>query len=78
MPILENIKSPTLLIVGGNDKEVLILNKEAKSKMNGICELKIVNGASHLFEESGALDIVALQTANWLNIYLDSNKDNHV
>ena len=78
MPILENIKSPTLLIVGGNDKEVLILNKEAKSKMNGICELKIVNGASHLFEESGALDIVALQTANWLNIYLDSNKDNHI
>lgn len=78
MSILKNIESPTLLIVGGNDKDVLLLNKKAKSKMNGFCELKIVKGASHLFEEPGTLAIVAQQTANWLNIYLGSKKDNHV
>lgn len=75
MPILDKIKSPTLLMVGGNDQAVLILNKKAKSKMNGICELQIVNDASHLFEEPGKLDIVAQQTANWLNIYLGSKKE---
>ena len=78
MPVLNKIESPTLLIVGGHDTDVLILNEKAKSKMNGICELKIVKGASHLFEEPGALDIVAQQTVNWLNIYLGSKKDNHV
>ena len=78
MPILDNIESPTLLIVGGHDMDVLLLNEKAKSKMNGICELKIVKGASHLFEEPGALAIAAQQTANWLNIYLGSKKDNHV
>jgi len=78
MPVLDKIQSPTLLIVGGHDKDVLILNEQAKSKMNGICELKIVKGASHLFEEPGALDIVAQQTVHWLNMYLGSKKNNHV
>ncbi|ULC57899.1 alpha/beta hydrolase [Flaviramulus sp. BrNp1-15] len=71
IPVLNKIQIPTLLIVGGNDDVVIELNKKAKNKIKGICEIKIVEGASHLFEEYGALDKVALYSANWFNSYLN-------
>lgn len=70
MPILKDINKPTLLIVGGNDGVVIELNKKAKIAIEGICELKIVEGATHLFAEAGKLEIVAKLTAEWFDKYL--------
>jgi len=69
--ILYKIKIPTLLLVGGNDHMVIELNKKAHAEISGICELKIIDGASHLFSESGKLEIVAEQTSNWFDKYLN-------
>jgi len=71
MKNLNSIKTPTLLLVGGNDGVVIELNKKAQSAISGICELKIIEGASHLFEEPGKLEIVAAQTGNWFDKYLN-------
>jgi pimeloyl-ACP methyl ester carboxylesterase len=68
---LKNINIPTLLLVGGNDDIVIELIKKAQAEIKGICELKILEGASHLFEEPGKLDIVAIETGNWFNKYLN-------
>lgn len=70
MPILKDIKTPTLLIVGGDDDVVIELNKKAKDAIEGVCELKIVEGATHLFAEAGKLEIVAKLTADWFDTYL--------
>jgi len=70
MPILKDIKTPTLLIVGGDDEVVIELNKKAKAAIEGVCELKIVAGATHLFPEAGKLEIVAKLTADWFDKYL--------
>lgn len=70
MPVLKDIKTPTLLIVGGDDDVVIELNKKAKAAIGGICELKIVEGATHLFPEAGKLEIVAKLTAEWFDKYL--------
>jgi putative phosphoribosyl transferase len=67
---LLHVQSPTLLIVGGNDKAVLQLNREAFVKLPGEKELVIVPGATHLFEESGALEEVAREAAQWFARYL--------
>jgi putative phosphoribosyl transferase len=55
---LERVQAPTLLIVGGRDLEVLDLNKAAAARLNGPVEIAVVPGATHLFEEPGALDRV--------------------
>jgi pimeloyl-ACP methyl ester carboxylesterase len=68
---LKNISIPTLLLVGGNDDVVIELNKKAQAEINGICALKIIEGASHLFEEPGKLDIVARETGNWFDKYFN-------
>ncbi|KUO64610.1 MAG: hydrolase [Lutibacter sp. BRH_c52] len=70
MPVLKSIKMPTLLIVGGKDDVVIGSNKKAKATIGGICELKIIEGASHLFSEAGKLEIVAKLTSEWFNKYL--------
>ncbi|MFD0761222.1 dienelactone hydrolase family protein [Lutibacter aestuarii] len=67
---LKSITIPTLLIVGGNDGVVIELNKKAKEQINGVCELEIIEGASHLFVESGKLDLVAQKTISWFNTYI--------
>jgi pimeloyl-ACP methyl ester carboxylesterase len=56
---LSRVLAPTLLIVGELDREVLALNREAAARIPGPTELVIVPGATHLFEEPGALDVVA-------------------
>lgn len=70
MDILKDINAPTLLLVGGNDNIVIELNKKAQSKIKSICELKIIEGATHLFSEHGKLELVAMHTSNWFDRYL--------
>lgn len=62
---LAQVVSPTLLIVGGLDQEVLTLTENAMSFLQGLGELKIVENASHLFEEPGKLIEVAALTQSW-------------
>ncbi|MCL1598457.1 MAG: dienelactone hydrolase family protein [Actinomycetia bacterium] len=62
---LPRVQASTLLIVGGNDPMVEELNRQAQSCMNVETRLEIVPGATHLFEEPGALDIVAALAARW-------------
>ena len=56
---LPKVQAPTLLIVGGNDDIVIELNEQARDRMRCEVKLEIVPGATHLFEEPGALENVA-------------------
>jgi putative phosphoribosyl transferase len=62
---LEAVIAPTLLIVGGADIQVLELNREARGHLRCEARLEIVPGATHLFEEPGALERVAELAAAW-------------
>lgn len=62
---LENVVAPTLLIVGGRDELVLELNRRAQTVIRGRCELRVVPGATHLFEEPGMLEQVAQLARDW-------------
>jgi putative phosphoribosyl transferase len=62
---LEAVRSPTLLIVGERDEEVLELNRKAAQRLRSEHRIEIVPGATHLFEEPGALDVVADLAARW-------------
>ena len=59
------------------EEVVIELNKKALAEINGICELKIIEGASHLFEEPGKLDIVGRETSSWFDKYLNKNKNQY-
>ncbi|GAB4289506.1 MAG: dienelactone hydrolase family protein [Coriobacteriia bacterium] len=67
---LTRVTAPTLLIVGGADPSVLDLNEAALHQLAGPKELHVVEGATHLFEEPGALDEVAEQAGLWFERYL--------
>ena len=62
---LPRVQAPTLLIVGGKDDVVIDLNEQAQAQMRCEVKLEIVPGATHLFEERGALDRVARLAADW-------------
>lgn len=68
--ILDQIKMPTRLIVGGLDRETLRLNEAALEKLGGLKSLEIVPMASHLFSEPGALDAMAALGREWFERYL--------
>lgn len=67
---LPNVKAPTLFIVGGDDVEVLELNREAMAQMKAEKKLVVVPGATHLFEEPGKLEEVATLAINWFSRHL--------
>ena len=67
---LPRVTAPTLLIVGSLDREVLELNRNAQARLGGPTELEIVTGATHLFEEPGALDEVARLASRHFARYL--------
>jgi putative phosphoribosyl transferase len=67
---LPSVTSPTLLIVGGADPEVLELNRRALKRMTTAARLHIVNGATHLFEEPGALREVTKVAGEWFSKHL--------
>jgi putative phosphoribosyl transferase len=63
--VLPAVQAPALLIVGGEDEVVIELNRQAYSRLRAEKELKIIPGATHLFEEPGALDQVARLASDW-------------
>ena len=67
---IEQVRSPVLLIVGGSDSAVIELNKRAMAKMRCAHQLKIVPGATHLFEEPGTLEQVAKLANDWFGRWL--------
>ena len=67
---LARVRAPTLLIVGGNDVPVIGMNQEAMAQLHVETRLEIVPGATHLFEEPGALEEVARLAREWFERYL--------
>ncbi|HSW71847.1 MAG TPA: alpha/beta family hydrolase [Chlamydiales bacterium] len=67
---LKNVTAPTLLIVGGNDLVVIDLNEKAYQELTCEKKLSIIPGATHLFEEKGALEKVANEAALWFKEHL--------
>ena len=70
MPVLDKVKAPTLLIVGGDDVPVIQLNREAFERLTCEKEMRIVPGATHLFEEPGTLEKVAELATQWFVAHL--------
>jgi len=70
-PRLADVIAPTLLIVGGNDRTVLQLNREARGMLRCPSELEVIPGATHLFEEPGALERVSSLASGWFTRHLD-------
>lgn len=68
--VLAQVRAPTLLIVGERDTAVLDLNREALAQLTGERDLVTVPGATHLFEESGALEQVAAAAAAWFRRHM--------
>lgn len=68
--VLPYVQAPTLLIVGGNDFQVIALNREAFAQLRCEKDLVIIPGATHLFEEPGALDQVARLAREWFARHL--------
>jgi dienelactone hydrolase len=71
-PALPYVRAPTLLIVGGADPVVLDLNKQAFELLQAEKQLVVIPGATHLFEEPGALEEVARLAADWFTQHLRS------
>jgi pimeloyl-ACP methyl ester carboxylesterase len=67
------VEAPTLLIVGGADEVVLELNRAAMRRMRAHVELEVVPGATHLFEEAGALEQVSRLAAAWCRRHLSTS-----
>ena len=71
---LPRVQSPTLLIVGGNDDIVIEMNQEALRQLRCEKQMQIVPGATHLFEEPGALEEVARLAREWFEQHLSSSR----
>lgn len=67
---LSRVRAGTLLLVGGLDTEVIRLNEQAHTQLSAEAELRVIPGASHLFEEPGTLDRVARDAADWFTAAL--------
>jgi putative phosphoribosyl transferase len=74
---LPDVSAPTLLIVGGNDPVVESLNEQAQSRLRCESRLVIIPGATHLFEEPGALDEVARLAAGWFLGHLPARNEDY-
>ena len=73
-PWLADVHAPTLLVVGGEDTEVLALNRDALRMLECRKRLEVVPGATHLFEEPGTLEVVADLAAEWFERYLGAHR----
>jgi putative phosphoribosyl transferase len=68
---LQTVRAPTLLIAGQRDEPVIEMNREAMAQMRAEVKLEIIPGATHLFEEPGALDVVAELAIGWFKRHLE-------
>jgi dienelactone hydrolase len=73
-PALSRVHAPTLLIVGGDDHQVLELNRAALERLTCEKSLVIVPGATHLFEETGKLEQVAAEARRWFEMHLSASR----
>jgi putative phosphoribosyl transferase len=64
-PSLSQVQAPTLLLVGGNDGPVINMNREAYDQLRCVKEMRIIPGATHLFEEPGTLEAVSRMAGDW-------------
>ncbi|MBX7432829.1 dienelactone hydrolase family protein [Mycobacterium sp. Y57] len=71
---LARVDAPTLLIVGGRDEVVLGLNRQAQQAIRVECQIRVIPGATHLFEEPGALEIVAELARDWFLTHLAAGR----
>jgi putative phosphoribosyl transferase len=69
-PKLGDVRAPTLLIVGGHDELVLEMNREAMTHLRCENRLEVVPGATHLFEEPGALEVATQLASSWFTDHL--------
>ncbi|MEU7998731.1 hydrolase, partial [Micromonospora sp. NPDC049060] len=67
---LDQVRAPTLLLVGGLDEQVITLNEQAQEALPDTAELTVIPGATHLFEEPGTLEQVAHSAADWFTTHL--------
>lgn len=74
---LERVTAPTLLIVGGHDREFLRINKKALAQLNTYSRLEVVPDATHLFGEEGTLEEVARLTVQWFDEHLRDKEHEH-
>ncbi len=75
---LHMVTAPTLLVVGGWDKVVIVLNQKAYDKLRCERKLEIIPDATHLFEEEGKLEEVAVLSAKWFTKHLELKKAKNV
>ena len=71
---LKNVKSPVLLLVGGDDIPVIEMNRTAFECLKGVKEMIVIPGATHLFEEPGKMEEVARLAAAWFGKFLERKK----
>jgi dienelactone hydrolase len=71
---LGRVRAPTLLIVGGADTHVLELNRDAAARLAAEHEISVIEGATHLFPEEGALEQVVDRSVDWLARWLPSSR----
>lgn len=71
---LRRVEAPTLLIVGGDDEPVLELNRQALAELTCVKAIRVIAGATHLFEERGALDQVSRCAREWFSTYLEAKQ----
>jgi putative phosphoribosyl transferase len=71
---LDEVRSPTLLVVGGRDDQVIDLNRRAQDRLTCPTALEVIPGATHLFEEPGALEQVARLAAGWFGANLAGDR----
>ncbi len=72
MKVLDQVKAPTLLIVGGDDFQVIDMNKRALAQLRAEKKLEIVPGATHLFEEPGTLEQASELALKWFQRYVSA------
>lgn len=73
IPLLDQVQAATLLIVGGLDTQVIELNRQALKQLECVKDMKIIDGATHLFEEPGTLEKVAGLACDWFEKFLNES-----